>query len=249
MRTAVKKNARRQELLEQIYPMIDQVGYENLTVRGICTSLGISTGTFYHYFPEKADLLLAFFAGIDDFYQQEVLPRFGPDEAANLDRFIHSYGVYCQRVGAGGLPLFDQRPRPRRQTQLSFREPAHQPDSGGAADPGRGQRPVHLPLPAGAVRPHGDGLGAGPRLRLGQAGRRIRSDPRAGRLRPAAAHRPGLPALSCIPFPVCKTPSAFERAEGVFSFYVSRSRCACKIRRSARRAGRRPRGERPARGG
>ena len=81
--------------------MIDQVGYENLTVRGICTSLGISTGTFYHYFPEKADLLLAFFAGIDDFYQQEVLPRFGPDEAANLDRFIHSYGVYCQRVGAG----------------------------------------------------------------------------------------------------------------------------------------------------
>lgn len=101
MRTAVKKNARRQELLEQIYPMIDQVGYESLTVRGICTSLGISTGTFYHYFPEKADLLLAFFAGIDDFYQQEVLPRFGPDEAANLDRFIHSYGVYCQRVGAG----------------------------------------------------------------------------------------------------------------------------------------------------
>ncbi len=101
MRTAVKKNARRQELLEQIYPMIDQVGYENLTVRGICSSLGISTGTFYHYFPEKADLLLAFFAGIDDFYQQEVLPRFSSDEAANLDRFIHSYGVYCQRVGVG----------------------------------------------------------------------------------------------------------------------------------------------------
>ena len=46
MRTAVKKNARRQELLEQIYPMIYQVGYDNLTVRGICTSLGISSVTF-----------------------------------------------------------------------------------------------------------------------------------------------------------------------------------------------------------
>ncbi len=101
MRTAVKKNARRQELLEQIYPMIDQVGYENLTVRGICNSLGISTGTFYHYFPEKADLLLAFFAGIDDYYQQDVLPTFTADEAENLQLFIRSYGLYCQRVGVG----------------------------------------------------------------------------------------------------------------------------------------------------
>ena len=110
MRTAVKKDARRQELLEQIYPMIDEVGYEKLTVRGICSKLDISTGTFYHYFPEKADLLLAFFAGIDDFFEEDILPTFTDNEGENLRKFIYNYGVYCYRVGAGVYRCLNSTP-------------------------------------------------------------------------------------------------------------------------------------------
>lgn len=110
MRTAVKKDARRQELLEQIYPMIDELGYENLTVRGICSKLDISTGTFYHYFPEKADLLLAFFAGIDDFFEEDILPTFDGDEAKNMDRFIRAYGQYCYHVGVGVYRCLNSAP-------------------------------------------------------------------------------------------------------------------------------------------
>lgn len=59
--------ARKHDLFTQITTIIAKEGYANLTVRGICQKLGISTGSFYHYFPEKGDLARVLFSDIDEY--------------------------------------------------------------------------------------------------------------------------------------------------------------------------------------
>jgi len=43
----------RQELLSKSFDLFAQMGYANVTTRQIATELGVSTGTLYHYFPNK----------------------------------------------------------------------------------------------------------------------------------------------------------------------------------------------------
>lgn len=91
--------ARKQELFSKITELINTEGYENITVRGICKKLDISTGTFYHYFSEKGDLAWALFADIDEFFSTEVVSKFGEDEIENLKLFCTWYGKYNIRNG------------------------------------------------------------------------------------------------------------------------------------------------------
>jgi AcrR family transcriptional regulator len=48
----------RKELLEQCFDLFAEKGYAALTTRQIAQSLGISTGTLYHYFPSKEALFV-----------------------------------------------------------------------------------------------------------------------------------------------------------------------------------------------
>ena len=43
----------RQELLGKCFNLFAQKGYANVTIRQIAKELGVSTGTLYHYFPNK----------------------------------------------------------------------------------------------------------------------------------------------------------------------------------------------------
>ena len=43
----------RQELLSKCFDLFAQQGYANVTTRQIAKELGVSTGTLYHYFPNK----------------------------------------------------------------------------------------------------------------------------------------------------------------------------------------------------
>ena len=46
----------RQELLSKCFDLFAQEGYANVTTRQIAKELGVSTGTLYHYFPNKQAL-------------------------------------------------------------------------------------------------------------------------------------------------------------------------------------------------
>ncbi len=48
----------RKELLESCIELFAKEGYTALTMRKIATALGVSTGTLYHYFPNKESLFL-----------------------------------------------------------------------------------------------------------------------------------------------------------------------------------------------
>lgn len=99
MKPTVKFNTRKQELLEGIRKLIDKHGYDSLTVRSICAELDISTGTFYHYFPEKSDIASLMYTAMDNYLSENVAPNFGDDEVENLINFITGYGVMGQKNG------------------------------------------------------------------------------------------------------------------------------------------------------
>ena len=113
-----KYQARRAALLDQIYRLIDEEGYEALRVRYLCGRLGVSTGTFYHYFPEKYELHRLLYRRIDEYFQQQVQSRFTDDEPANLELFAESYGAYCVETGVAATRCFMALPLQQQGTDL-----------------------------------------------------------------------------------------------------------------------------------
>jgi AcrR family transcriptional regulator len=47
----------KKELLESCFDFFGKKGYSNATMREIATEIGVSTGSLYHYFPTKEDIL------------------------------------------------------------------------------------------------------------------------------------------------------------------------------------------------
>lgn len=57
-----RHEARRLHIIDAAITIIAACGYERATTAAICREAGIGSGTFFHYFPTKADLLLAILA-------------------------------------------------------------------------------------------------------------------------------------------------------------------------------------------
>ena len=53
----VDHDAYRNELLQKYFDDFAQRGYNDVTMREIAQSLGVSTGSLYHYFPTKNSIL------------------------------------------------------------------------------------------------------------------------------------------------------------------------------------------------
>ena len=61
-----KQAKRRQEIIEAAIPLITSASFEEISVSDICRSIGISIGSFYHYFSKKSDLLIGLLWLIDE---------------------------------------------------------------------------------------------------------------------------------------------------------------------------------------
>jgi len=53
----VDHDAYREELLEKCFNLFSRKGFHNVSMREICKEAGVSTGTLYHYFPSKEQIL------------------------------------------------------------------------------------------------------------------------------------------------------------------------------------------------
>lgn len=99
MKEESKFELKKEELFRKITELITKNGFEHITIRGLCTEMGISTGTFYHYFQNKNDLITVLFDDIDSYFAHTVRTEFGENEPENLRTFFHHYGVYIIRNG------------------------------------------------------------------------------------------------------------------------------------------------------
>ena len=98
---AVRADKARDEIFKGAMKLMKKHGYQYVTVRNICTACNISTGTFYHYFSGKDDLLSYYLAeGFDNYLSKK------PADALNgfplnkkivtLDKW---YIEYCKQPG------------------------------------------------------------------------------------------------------------------------------------------------------
>jgi AcrR family transcriptional regulator len=66
-----KYESRRAAIVEAASEQFSTLGYQRSTTAGICRAAGISSGTFFHYFPTKLDALVAVLeSGRDDLRAQ-----------------------------------------------------------------------------------------------------------------------------------------------------------------------------------
>lgn len=54
----VDRQQYRKQLLQQSFELFAEIGYGNITMRQLAQTLGVSTGTLYHYFPSKEAMFL-----------------------------------------------------------------------------------------------------------------------------------------------------------------------------------------------
>ena len=95
-----KQSKRRIEILEAVIPLISQQSFEEISVAEICQSIGISIGSFYHYFTTKNDLLIGLLWIIDEDLVENTFPLLtNKNELENLKVFAHGWAEHVSSHG------------------------------------------------------------------------------------------------------------------------------------------------------
>ncbi len=95
-----KQTRRRIEILEAAIPLISQRSFEEISIAEICQAIGISVGSFYHYFTKKDDLLVGLLWIIDEDLAETTFPRLTDDsEIENLKTFAHGWAEHVSSHG------------------------------------------------------------------------------------------------------------------------------------------------------
>ncbi|MDY6826490.1 MAG: TetR/AcrR family transcriptional regulator [Bacillota bacterium] len=100
LKTKKKQMKRRSEIIENTLHLLETTPFEELSVRDICSAENISTGTFYHYFSKKDDLLVGLLSLIDIHMEEQVFPQLvNEDELENLKIVAREFASYIMGHG------------------------------------------------------------------------------------------------------------------------------------------------------
>lgn len=101
-----KQIEKRKQIIEATKIIMDEIGFENVTVRGICKAANISIGTFYHYFNDKGDIIIQLYTSVDEYLSEiEIEKLSDEDELKNIITFSEEYGRF---VADSGLSVAKQ---------------------------------------------------------------------------------------------------------------------------------------------
>lgn len=119
-----KGQIKKEQLIQEVVLLSQEHDLSELSVRELCAKLHFSTGSFYHYFKDKGELLAAIFSTVDDHLLAVEQEQFTAKQADNIlliaaeyARFnIHS-GIRLiislngrNVAGKGDVYLHDNRP-------------------------------------------------------------------------------------------------------------------------------------------
>ena len=114
MKTTEKKQIkRRKEIIEAMMPILETTSLDELGVKDICTAIGISIGSFYHYFNRKEDIGIAIQIKTDEYLERSVFPNMTSfNEIENLR--IYGMGItrYIAEMGAKKARLLVANSKP-----------------------------------------------------------------------------------------------------------------------------------------
>lgn len=101
---ARKKELDDEKVLADIYSravdILENEGIEKISVRKICNTVGISTGTFYSYYPTKDRLIVRLMDGMKNYYEKDIFPYLTGNSLRQLEQILQAYG---KRVTSRGV--------------------------------------------------------------------------------------------------------------------------------------------------
>lgn len=96
---SVKRAKAKEKIFDAAMQLLQDYGYDYITVNNICEMAGISTGNFYHYFESKDELMSNFFVvAWEKFVEAEQVDATG-DAIADIVAFFTSYSQFCEDQG------------------------------------------------------------------------------------------------------------------------------------------------------
>lgn len=94
------ENDEKRRIFEVALSMMEEVGYEALSIRAICNNAGISIGRFYHYFSSKQELLSFYYNEAEKDFQENIEAKLdGLDFRAQIIQFYKWYAEYTSKFG------------------------------------------------------------------------------------------------------------------------------------------------------
>lgn len=89
-----KHQLKREELIRQVKQLSRDCDLSELSVRELCSRMHFSTGSFYHYFKDKNEILASIFATVDEHLLEVEQQRFGPSQTQNILLVAQEYAQY-----------------------------------------------------------------------------------------------------------------------------------------------------------
>lgn len=98
-----KRQIQAKNTYERIYNtamnLVEKKGFENITVKEICTKAGVSVGSFYNYFKSKQGILDEIFRKADQHFLNQVAEDLEGDNAHDkIIKFFSHYASYCEAI-------------------------------------------------------------------------------------------------------------------------------------------------------
>jgi AcrR family transcriptional regulator len=114
-RSITKRQEQALETKERIYSaaidLMDQKGFENITIADISKKAGVSVGAFYHYFTSKNDILAEIFHKADEYFSTQVIS--GLKMESIPEKIVEYFDHYAKFNVNSGVELTQQLYNPK----------------------------------------------------------------------------------------------------------------------------------------
>jgi len=86
-------------LFNTAHKLLEERGFENITIRDIVEAANVSIGTFYNYYSSKMDVFYATYQIADQYFEDVVAPQLTHGSCGSrIMRFFDYYSKYCSEV-------------------------------------------------------------------------------------------------------------------------------------------------------
>lgn len=86
-------------ILQAALTLMRERGFDQVSVRDICTHAGITTGAFYHHFRSKDELLERGFAPLDQYMERQISGHENDPFPQRLSRILDTYVAFMEGIG------------------------------------------------------------------------------------------------------------------------------------------------------
>lgn len=96
----------RDKIFETAFRLMEEKGFDNITVSEICKVSGVAKGSFYTYFKSKDDIVIEVYKDVDEKYSSEVKSL--PEGTPAFDKILAAVGFQAAYAVARGLKFTTQ---------------------------------------------------------------------------------------------------------------------------------------------